>query len=453
MNEHGIRVCWPMNMPFDVFDPQAGERALAESELFRREHLRLLCGAVCADLSAPEGDCQWPRVLQRERLDYLVCRGDAVLLAIEITDRDAWRGSHARLDGCLTFRTSASPFSKGEVGEILAMLEAVTARGDPPEWYCHLEPCPPELTGELFRQSMLECRREGTAPTEYGSLYGGLIRVFQDGRSQAMCTARTARRLPVLLAADREPALSRQDGIPFQQLLADYRAGVSSDEGRSGELVGRVGEMTLEAWMRGLPDQLRQMRALLPDWCVTFEDAALATRDMLCNGDWERYYQGVELMRLMAATLRGDQTMVNAVRLGRRVTGRRPDNMPKRYQSEEGSIRPLQSFQDRISRLNRWLPDSARLAMGTQERFFQGVAALTRSGYPRWLAGMLRTYLELPPRCPYVDLLHMAEDSLDKDDQWMQDVGVHMLYLLLIEPYCLIAQEKKRHDRKEVSHQ
>ena len=62
-------------------------------------------------------------------------------------------------------------------------------------------------------------------------------------------------------------------------------------------------------------------------------------------------------------------------------------------------------------------------------------------------------YLELPARCPYVDLLHMAEDSLDKDDQWMQDVGVHMLYLLLIEPYCLIAQEKKRHDRKEVSHQ
>ena len=195
------------------------------------------------------------------------------------------------------------------------------------------------------------------------------------------------------------------------------------------------------------------MRAVLPDWCVTFEDAALATRDMLCNGDWERYYQGVELMRLMAATLRGDQTMVNAMRLGRRVTGRRPDNMPKRYQSEEGSIRPLQSFRDRISRLNRWLPDSARLAMGTQERFFQGVAALTRSGYPRWLAGMLRAYLELPPRCPYVDLLHMAEDSLDKDDQWMQDVGVHMLYLLLIEPYCLIAQEKKRHDRKEVSHQ
>ena len=160
-----------------------------------------------------------------------------------------------------------------------------------------------------------------------------------------MCTARTARRLPVLLAADREPALSRQDGVPFQQLLVDYRAGVSSDEGRSGELVGRVGEMTLEAWMRGLPDQLRQMRALLPDWCVTFEDVALATRDMLCNGDWERYYQGVELMRLMAATLRGDQTMVNAMRLGRRVTGRRPDNMPKRYQSEEDSIRPLQSFQ------------------------------------------------------------------------------------------------------------
>lgn len=434
---------WPMNMPFDIFDPREGERVLAQSELFENKGLRLLCGAVCADLSTPDGDHQWPGALARDRLDYLVCREDGVLLVINIEDRDAWRGSHAQMEGVLTVKTDRAHFARGDVGEILTILENLLERNEPPEWYCRLQPCPPGLTGELFRQTMLESRRDGIAPTEYGSLYGGLIRVLQDGRSQAMCTAPTARRLPALLAAGRAPAPSRPDGVPFQQLLADYRAGVSSDGDRSAELVRRTGEMTLEAWMRGLPDQLRRLRKALPEGCVTYQDAALAVRNMLRSGDQERFDRGVRVMRLLAATLLDDRNMMNAMKLGRKVMGRGPDNMPQRYQSQSQSIRPVQTFRERLGQVRKWLPDSTRLAMGTQERFFQGVSVLTRSGYPTWLAGTIRTYLELPPRCAYVDLLFMAEDSLGKDDDWMQDVGIHMLYLLLIEPYCLIAQETK----------
>lgn len=429
-----------MNMPFDIFDPREGEQILAQSELFRNNGLRLLCGAVCADLSVPDGGCPWPDVMARDRLDYLVCQGDAVLLVIDITDRDSWRGRHAQMEGVLTIQTQKDCFAMGDVDEILRMVEVIMERDQQPEWRCRLQPCPPELTGELFRQSMLERRRDGVSPTEYGSLSGGLIRVLQGGRSQAMCTAQTAKRLPELLAAGRAPAPARPDGIPFQQLLTDYRAGVSSDRQSSGELVRRVGEMPLEDWMRGLPDRLRQLRKALPRACDTYESAALAVRDMLHSGDEDCFDQGVSVMRLLASTLLEDRNMMNAMKLGRRVMGRGPDNMPPRYQTR--SIRPAQSFQERVSGVRKWLPDNARLAMGTQERFFQGVSVLIRSEYPNWLAGIFRAYLELPVRCTYVDLLYIAEDSLGKNDDWLWDVGVHMLYLLLIEPYCLIASEK-----------
>ena len=110
--------------------------------------------------------------------------------------------------------------------------------------------------------------------------------------------------------------------------------------------------------------------------------------------------------------------------------------MPDRYKT---TTRPgiVFSFKDCVG-VQRELPAGIQLAQTPQETFFQGVSALTRLGYPRWLSQTLRRQLGLMPRSAYAELITLANHKLDEDDSQMWGLGIRLLYLLLIEPYCLI---------------
>jgi hypothetical protein len=90
-----------------------------------------------------------------------------------------------------------------------------------------------------------------------------------------------------------------------------------------------------------------------------------------------------------------------------------------------------------------------KLTFGPQERFFQGVGILAENSYPRWLSNALKVYCELPPRCKYVDVLKIADEWFNREDNWSRGIGIRLFYLLLIEPYRLIYNKFER-NRKEV---
>ena len=441
---------WPLNVPLETINVRRGEEALDETDLFHAKGLELLCDVSPADLRAVSDGASWHQQNSGSRFDYLVRRGENVLLAIHLTDRDTWYNNFCRLPDLAVAEITCKRFAEGDVEEILDQLEQLLRENSPPAWQCPLNSCSPKLTEALMARVFLERDVDGSlTPTEYGAA-SGLVRVRCCGTSRTMYSARMAPHLPELLAP-LPPAPPAKDRIPFDELVRNYSTGLARDENASAALVAAVDKMPLEKYMDGFPEELEDLQRNLPGQCDTYGEAARAIWAMLHTADDQTYTQGVLLMRDLAAPPIKDCTMANAVRMGTRIMGRGPDYMPNRYKT---TTRPgiVCSFKDCVG-IQRELPAGIQLAQTPQETFFQGVSALTRLGYPRWLSQTLRRQLGLMPRSAYAELITLANHKLDEDDSQMWGLGIRLLYLLLIEPYCLISKtiftERRTHRHEQ----
>lgn len=445
MTTDNLRTRWPLNMRFASYDVRPGEQALTESDLFYAQGLRLLCGVNLQDVSIRN-----PERFRRQELlpdclvDYLVCKGDAVLLAIHLTDRDAWYGKFFHVPGLSVAEITGQQFSDGDVETILVSLENILQSPVHP-WFCRLQPCPPALTESMRQNVLLEQEREGLAPTEYG-MCCGLVRVVQFGCQQAMCSARTARKLPKLLA-QMPPQASPQDKIPFDSLLQAYRSGLDPSGQVNADLVQEVMDMPISAYMDGFPDELAQLKGGLSQQCRTYGDVAHGIYELLhksgCEDSDEAYERGMELMRALAAPTLEDRKVLNA---GRRKVSGLSDELANRYYKPR-DIKEIRSFSDCISSTRAKLPAGMRLACTPHAGFFQGVGILARSGYPAWVSKTLRSYMSLDGRYLYMDLIATADMDLEREHPMYQSLGARLLYLLLIEPYCMITEKNQKESK------
>ena len=436
---------WPLNKPLADYDLRSGEQALVKSSLFRTNNLRLLCGVKFSSLSSQLiSDCDVPDYL----LDYLVCRGDHVLLCIHLSNRLNWYGEFYYAPQLPLIELPVESFSQGDVEEILLQLEAILRDNSTPVWQCRLQPSPPELEADLLEEILLETHESGVVPTEYG-MFCGLVRVLQPDRQAAMCTAKTARSLPAILASGQGPAFPEHQQIHFEERLKLHRTGLSRSDQASAQLVRDVMEQPLQEYLADFDQELIYVQSFLSEPEATYGDAALLIDELLHSSCDESFSEAVSLMRALAAPMLDDLQLINSLPMAQRVYNRPPDQMPERYHYRKrrpmkaGETKPL-ADRTHIARLQ--LPPGALLAISPQEQFFQGVAALTKSAYPRWLSNALRDSYNLSPRWQYAKLLSTANQSLDPDDELskFRASGIQLLYLLLIQPYCLIIQKTNK---------
>lgn len=459
MTSNELRTYWPLNLRFTEGDIRLGEQLLESSDLFLHNGLRLLYNVNLRDLSRSPGSQQSYDRLPHSLLDYLVCKGDAVLLAIHLTNRMPWYGRFVRVPDLPMAETTAQKLVQGDVSDILETLETVVQAKAPPVWSCRLAPCPPELTEALLDGMLLEQQRDGSLlPTEYGACQGLVQAREPDSSRRTLCTPRTAFRLQTQLSHEERRKLSEgnpEGRVSFQVILNTYRSGLSIHGYDNANLVQEVMDMPLEQYMDGFPSELEQLEDALPGQCAAYGQAALEIAKMLQSAidpDDEQYQLGVDLMRCLAAPPLSDLSIFNGIQMGRSLLGRNPDTWPQRYQKLVTS-KPIHSFSDCLSRTTQVLPANIRLSMLPMAGFFQGVSILTESVYPLWLGQILPTYLKEGGRCTYASMLRMADCCMQYDDDtWFMSLGPRLFYLALIEPYCLIHQNNCHSERKVIKH-
>ena len=432
---------WPLNMRLTRYDTRAGERALAESDLFCSRHLRLLCGVRLCDIS-PAQKGKFPREKKAPQglFDYLVCKDSAVIMAIHVRDNNPWYGTFCYVPHLPAEEIPGWKFARGQVTELLTALEAILRQRKETAWYCRLQPCPPELADSMSREILLETQSDGsTVPTEYG-MCCGLVRVLRSGSSCAMSTAQALADLKEYL---KTPPVCRNRGqVPFDQLLQAYHSGLSRSERANMELVQAVMRQPLSAYMAEFPEEMINLHNSLPGECGTYGEAALAISRRLHASDNETCEEALDLMRTLAAPILAARNPSLAAQLGRQSAGRPPECASDGRRSIRRSKQAPLSFQERIAALQVQPSAGMLLASVPQASFFQGVGMLARSWYPQWRSNILRDYLELSGRTRYADLLFWADSQLMEDSFRAQRVGIRLLYLLLIEPYCLISYKQ-----------
>ena len=448
MTIKNFRTHWPLDMRFTKRDIHSGEQSLENEEPFYEHGLRLLYNVRLSDLSQDANAGKQQHQTLSGVFDYLICKGDAVLMAIRLTNRAPWYGKFLYVPDLPVAEISSNEFAQGNIENILTVLDTVLHGTAPPVWYCHLQYCPSELIEPMQNKMLLETLASGDiVPTEYG-MCSGLVRVSQYGRLFSMCSQQTAQSLPTLLDAEELRDIPQRDRIPFDELLQAYRCGLSCNGQTSAELVRDIMDMPLTEYMDGFPTELARLQSEFPEQCDTYGDAARNIYRLLHAPNNDQYLLGVSLMRDLSQPPLEDKKIREAMQMGRRVVGREPDWLPERYQKIYTN-REIRSFSDCIDSVRKKLPASTRLAFTPLASFFQGVSLLSQSRYPRWLSDALQSYLCLSGRCQYADLLSLADYKMQEEDNWSICLSIRLLYLLLIEPYCLI-QENNSSKEKEI---
>ena len=195
---------WPLDMPLADYDVRYGEQALVASSLFREHRLHLLCGIWSTALSPRKkpGGSDLPAQL----LDYLVCRGEQVLLCIHLTDREPWHGDFTPVPSLPLAECTVEQLSDGDVEEVLSCLEQILQAGGEPAWDCLMRECPEELTDALLKEHLLDQWPEGIVPSDYG-MCCGLVRILWPDGQGTVCTEEDLRDLPEVLLAGQSPTV------------------------------------------------------------------------------------------------------------------------------------------------------------------------------------------------------------------------------------------------------
>ena len=264
MTIKNFRTHWPLDMRFTKRDIHSGEQSLENEEPFYEHGLRLLYNVRLSDLSQDANAGKQQHQTLSGVFDYLICKGDAVLMAIRLTNRAPWYGKFLYVPDLPVAEISSNEFAQGNIENILTVLDTVLHGTAPPVWYCHLQYCPSELIEPMQNKMLLETLASGDiVPTEYG-MCSGLVRVSQYGRLFSMCSQQTAQSLPTLLDAEELRDIPQRDRIPFDELLQAYRCGLSCNGQTSAELVRDIMDMPLTEYMDGFPQSWPDCRVNSP---------------------------------------------------------------------------------------------------------------------------------------------------------------------------------------------
>ena len=416
---------FPKWLAFSYYDYAGLEQALRDSPLFAREGLCLLSNVPAIALHQAVGS---PDCGEMDVLDLLVCRGDQALLALVSREREDYRRPLAELPGLDYLYLSQEDLEQGRCEAVLDRLEDVALR-QPARWHCYLRSLPPECVDQLLACQAL-CRREGALqPTEYGASVG-LVRRRAPREPDAVLCEPT-----VLGSLLRMLDMLRSRSVPAELLagndeLARFQEAMRTEYPVSEELFRYLADTTLEDYMEGrYPEQLLLLRSHLTAERVTLRDAALAIRSLLTAGQEERFDTGLGLLRALAAPA-VDYAQAR-IALSRVQAGPpQPDCEPD-----------LEALAD-CRRSDA--PPGVLMARMPLPVFLQGTAASTGLGYPLWLAHMLLRFFRIPQVFPYAGMLREAVLWLDSGggDEDDPATGLYILYLLLVEPFCLSSSRR-----------
>ena len=201
--------------------------------------------------------------------------------------------------------------------------------------------------------------------------------------------------------------------IPLSQRFQALKSGLFSNGIHSAALVRSMMNVPLVDYMEEYQEELEALLDGLPRRCETYGEAAWEVELLLQNREIETYKKAVEMMHILSFPLVTEGKAAIAARWAPRALERK---------------RP-QSF-------------STTMMTITQKGFFQGVELLTKSHYPQWLSGVLKSVYELSDGFTYADLLCHASDMFQKDDG--RSYGIQLFYLLLIQPFSLIRENMER---------
>lgn len=268
------------------------ERALATSPPFRRNGLRLCCDVPATDLEPAECTAAAGRLQENGRIDYLVCKGDQVILSIMVPQEQSNPAPFAvceppwipslRLTG-RDLKIQNTPVVERWLEKHLA--EAGSAHARLPT----IQPSQ-EVLALMLRARLLE--PSSLVPTEYGRELG-VIRQYllvKGAVTRRPCFSAAVlekRLLPVLQPPRAAPP--EQDRLPLARRIRQL------DE----DAVRQFARTPLHVYMRDFPDELVQLD---PEGeLATYQDAASYIYYLLQNVVSED--KGKELMRLLALPL------------------------------------------------------------------------------------------------------------------------------------------------------
>ena len=425
--------------------PRAGELALAKSALFASNELSLYCGVPVSDLASAKDPTPWAEGSDRSRIDYLVCRGADVIMAIEITERDGPRGLPFRVDDLYFGEMTETQMEQGEVSHILRQLERLLKKAGPPLWTCPMTDYPDRQADPLFDEQLLRWVMGPTppravVPTGYGASTG-IVKAYPYSSEETlcipMCSPRVARRLEEVLSSNRRTPVDRRQ-IPLAERLQSMKAGLPGNSIHSASAVQVLIDPPLETYLFEFQEELDTLDSGLMDPCDTFGEAAQAIYYMMLFGD-ER---STSLAQALTEPIATEYHASIGARWAAEVTGKMPTRKCMVAYTDAGG----QSLEARIARLrqpaNPGVAAVSNFLSLSLESFFQGVSLLAGIRYPLWLAKRIKEVYELSDGYPYGDLVaHANRESAQEDEERAAD-GEELLYLLAVEPFELIRKNQ-----------
>ena len=447
MSERDYKTNFPKHIPFSDYNLEEQERLLAISPIFRREGLTLYCGVPANDLRrygpAPRRDCQMGM------LDYVICQGETVILAVEIEDRDSWREHGARVPEVPYVFITAEEMGTGDCRPILSKLRELTDKGRQASWRMVGAANIQELMPKFLRWQMLQRTDGGWEPTEYG-MYRGLVKQISSTGQVSVRCSELSKRLFEMTAEKYEAPAEQSFRKALQERISDFQKGLRSNPETSLHLVKELRDMPLATLMEGgYIEMENRLRENLPRSCETVGEAVLAIRDMLYSGDEESFDRGTALLRDLGVPAARAALLKLSEMPGAQL---RPDIQELLHCVDEAQAKlrnrkfPGPGLDQRLARLGGRKALGEQLGLLPLMVFFQGVARFCRMEYPVWVGKQIQKIWSLAPDYPYGEMVHSAgywivsqSEAATEEDR---KTGAYMLCLLMVEPIYLMEQMK-----------
>lgn len=442
----------PDYIPFARYDNTAGEDALLDAAPVREHGLQLLCGVPHEALVCRRQTGGGPPL--SGRADYLLCRGEEVLLAVELTGRELPMDPPLRVPELPLVSVAVEQMAAGQVSDIVQALEHQLHGEGKTVWQHRLRELPAQRLDVLTAQYMVMETDTGPVPTEYGTSCG-LVGSRGAGRPDILlCTEEVADCLPRELR--RPPSLPRKI-IPLAERVQRLQELCYSNEAFSTRLPEELKTMALQRYMEGCPEELQRLQEILPPGCVTYTETVRHLHDLLYSGEDERFAQGAEAIRLLATPAENYTKAQRGLRMLFRWNDDKPVVIRRTTQKDTlpPGIRNV-GLQERIRVWDEGIPAGERLVQMPLIRFWQGISVASGLEYPLWFANTLLRFYDVPQSYTYGHMLEhacrmMQQENAKEDSNFVEQktTGLYTLYLLLVYPFRILQVATEATQEKE----
>lgn len=428
----------PVNKPFFKRDLRVGEDAIVNAPIFEEHSLTLYAYVPLIDLcSYDESNKCWHSATERDdlRVDYLICRGTDVIMAIDVTDSEQAPYSKMRVPYLFHAETTVLEMEQGQADSIVEALEDLLNGEFRPHWCCSMVEFSDELWDNLIDARLMEAHDLELWPTEYGNSEGLVTIIFKQGSMKEV---------------GRSTQYSDRVWRKLREMFCDR------DDYRGVRFLKKLGDMPLEEYMKEYPQLLERLKILLPESCRTYAQAAEAAHCLLQNPRGDNAENGSLLMHALALPLvsqaRARTEACDALledgmdEFVRQLT--EPDEQKRReilWAERQRRYAELRKEMDALKKEDIFLWRFLTLRL---DDFFKGVGICTHLNYPDWLARAVCEYHcnNLDRDSNYTEALCLAYEKATSAT-FDQDDGTRLLYQLTIEPFHLIYQKAREVER------